>query len=79
MSKSKITIDTVETAWNNFTEFKNRAEQHDFPLLLRIDLEIRPLYDDLKDSWNPHHGEVFLKALALIGKHFGFDVPEGEE
>ena len=76
MSDAKITIDVVESAWNNFTEFKNHAEQHDFPLLLRIDLELVPLYDDLKDNWNPRHAKTFLKALAMVGKHFGFFVPE---
>ena len=76
---NKITIETVEKAWDNFAEFKRTAEQHDFPLILMIDLELRPLYDDLKDNWDKHHGELFLKALAMVGKHFGFEVSEVEK
>ena len=71
-----VTREMVEKAWNNFGEFKDRAEQHDFPLLLMVDLELRPLYDDLQDRWDPRHGKIFLKALAEVGRHFGFEVPE---
>lgn len=76
MSVAKITIETVEEAWNKYSEYKDRAEQHEFPLLIMIDLELKPLYDHLKVEWNPRLGRSFLKAMAKVGEHYGFDIPE---
>lgn len=70
-----ITLETIEQAWKNYEQYKEHAEQHEFPDLLVTDFKFTPLYNDLKENWDEHHAEVFLKAFATVGKHFGFEVP----
>lgn len=74
-----ITLETIEQAWKNYEQYKERAEQHEFIELLMLDYDFVPLYEDLKKNWNEHHAEAFLKGLSIVGQHFGFEVPGVKE
>lgn len=68
------TITDVEEAWKQFDDIKEHAEQHDFPRLLYCDLKLSPLYDDLHQNWDEHHAEVFMKAMTIMLRPFGYKV-----
>ena len=67
-----ITIEDVNKAWSNYEAYKETAEQHEFLLIFMTDLKLVPLYKDLKENWNDHNAEIFMKCLGEVGKQFGF-------
>lgn len=71
----KISKDMIETAWSRYEEYKERAEQHEFPELLFLDSKLVPMYNDLTANWNEAHAEIFYKWMLVIGKRFGIDMP----
>lgn len=74
-----ITIDIIEEVWRNFDEFKERAEQHNFPKLLQLDISLSWYYKDLHKNWDEEHGLIFMRAMQKIAKYYGFECPEFEE
>ena len=71
-----ITIDMVKEVWSNYEKFTETAEQHDFPLLLTVQIKFQPLYKDLLENWDEDHALIFMKWMQEIAKHFGFKCPE---
>ena len=37
------------------------------------DLKITPLYKDLQENWDEHHGEIFMRVMIATLKQFGID------
>ena len=62
---------SVENLWKEFSEIKENAEQHDFPMLLMLDLKYTPFYEDLMQNWDEYHAQLFTygltKELTLAG------------
>lgn len=77
--EKNVTIAHVEEAWGNFLKFTETAEQHDFPGLALVQFKFGPLYNDLHKDWDEHHALIFLKWMQVMGKHFGFKVPDISE
>ena len=67
-----ITIDDVKKAWANYEAYKDRAEQHEFTMLLMLDMKLVPLYNDLIKNWDESHAEIFMNFLKNVGEKFGF-------
>lgn len=74
-----ITIEMIDEVWANFDKFKETAEQHDFPMILMIDMKSKPLYEDLHANWDEHHAFIFMKWMQDVANLFGFKCPEFEE
>ena len=71
-----LTIEKIDEVWANYAEFKEQAEQHDFPRLLMFDLRLIPLYEDLHKNWDEHHAEIFMKGMKKVSEYFGFPYPK---
>lgn len=70
-----ITIELIDEAWAEFDKYKETAEQHEFPMLLMMDLKLKPLYDDLHANWHVGHALTFMKFMAVLSDKLGFKCP----
>ncbi len=68
-----VTMQDCEKAWERFELLKDEAEQYMFPALLAWDLKLTPLYNDLKENWDDHHGDVFMRGMIIMLLQFGID------
>ena len=55
-----------EKKYKEFQEAKDRAEQHMFPFLLKIDTMLEHQYNDLKSNYTKEHEELFIKNVNFI-------------
>lgn len=61
----------VEALWNKFGQYKETAEQHEFPFLLMLDARLTFAYNDLKNDWNEEHADIFIRSMENVIKTFG--------
>ena len=73
MENNAVTFEQCKKAWDKFSAYKDRAEQHEFVDLLMIDLKFVPLYNDLVKNWDPDHGRIFLNGMDKVFAHFGIE------
>lgn len=58
-----MTIEYIDSLWSKFTEYKKRAEQHEFVKIVMFDAKLTPLYNDLHKNWDIRHAELFAKYM----------------
>lgn len=68
-----VTMQDCEKVWERFNRLKEEAEQYMFPSILVWDLKITPLYKDLQENQDEHHGEIFMRVMIAMLKQFGID------
>ena len=68
-----VTMQDCERVWQRFDRLKEETEQYMFPSILVWDLKIIPLYKDLQENWDEHHGEFFMRVMIATLKQFGID------
>lgn len=56
----------VKALWKRYTDFKENAEQSEFPQLFAWDLFLAPAYKDLMDNWNEEHANVFINGIENV-------------
>lgn len=61
-----VTMQDCEKVWERFNRLKEEAEQYMFPSILVWDLKITPLYKDLQENWDEHHGEIFMREHGIM-------------
>lgn len=67
-----MTIEYIDSLWNKFSEYKERAEQHEFVAIAMLDMKLVPLYNDLHNNWDEHHAEIFARYMKeKVFSHFG--------
>ena len=69
-SHISATKEDVKLLWEEFGRIKDIAEQHDFPVLLAIDIKYTPFYNDLMNNWDDYHAQLFVYGLAESLKRF---------
>lgn len=68
------TIKDVEATWAKWEKYKETAEQHEFPLILMLDMKLMRYYKDLHENWNEEHAKIFLRGLEnQVFPHFGIE------
>jgi hypothetical protein len=65
-TEEKSIMDDVKQVFEKFQEYKKRAEQSQFPLILFYDMQITPAYLDLCENFNEEHARIFTHALKNI-------------
>jgi hypothetical protein len=67
-----MSMETVERLWKLWTDYKDRAEQHDFVSILMVDRKLIPLYEDLHKNWDQGHAEIFASMMReQVFPYFG--------
>lgn len=66
------TMQDVQDVANRWELTKERAEQHDFPIILFWDMKFTPLYNDLKKNWNEKHAKIFIDGMNKIIEKLGY-------
>lgn len=66
--KEQITI-----MWEKYNNFKQTAEQHQFPTIFMYDMILEPKYKDLQENWTDEHAEIFIKGLDIVFKKLGIE------
>ena len=66
-----VTIEDCEKAWDKFSQYKETAEQHEFPMLFMLDMQLIPRYNDLHHNWDPAHGQIFMNAMNQVFDKLG--------
>ena len=59
--------------WNIYSEYKETAEQHEFPTLLLLDSYLTPRYKSLINNFDEEKGVKFIKGMEIIFKKFGIE------
>lgn len=54
----------VESLYNQFREYTETAEQHEFPYLVQVHFYIEMGYNDLKEHWDEKHADIFISSVA---------------
>lgn len=64
----------VEELWNKYEQFKETAEQYQFPLLVLYDSKLMPAYRDLQENWNEEHADIFIRGMQnIVFKNLGIE------
>ena len=58
----------AERCWKTFEDYKEVAEQHEFPMLLVADIRILPAWKDLKEHPDKEHARIFIRGLTKFLK-----------
>ena len=58
-----MTIQKIEELWKLWTDYKDRAEQHEFVSILILDRKLIPLYEDLHKNWDQGHAGIFASMM----------------
>lgn len=67
-----MTIQKIDELWKLWTDYKDRAGQHEFVRILMIDMKITRLYKDLHENWDPGHAEIFASMMRKqVFPYFG--------
>jgi hypothetical protein len=53
----------VEYLYNKYKQYKETAEQHEFPKLVVLDSLLIPAYNDLQKNWNEEHADSFIRGM----------------
>jgi len=66
-------MDEVNRYWNAFERYKETAEQHEFRLLMALDIRLMPAYIDLKKNYTEEHAKLFIKAMQKVCARLGIE------
>lgn len=66
--KEKIAI-----MWEKYNNYKQTAEQHQFPTIFMYDMILEPRYKDLQENWSDEHAEIFIKGLNIAFNKLGIE------
>ena len=67
-----MTIQNIDELWKLWTDYKDKAEQHEFVNILMVDRKITALYQDLHENWDPGHAEIFASMMReQVFPYFG--------
>jgi hypothetical protein len=59
--------------WNKFSKYKETAEQHEFTIILQLDLYLTPRYNKLLNNFEEERAKKFIKSMELIFDNFGIE------
>ena len=64
----KMLMRDAVRCWKALEEYKEVAEQHEFPKLLVADMRILPAWKDLKERPDKTHARIFIRVMAKFLK-----------
>lgn len=56
----------IAIMWEKYNNFKQIAEQHQFPTIFMYDMILEPRYKDLQENWSDEHAEIFIRGLNIV-------------
>lgn len=56
----------VEELYQKWQSYKERAEQHEFPIILMRNVIIERGYKDLQVNWNEEHAQAFIRGVSKL-------------
>ena len=59
--------------WNKFTNYKETAEQYEFPTILMLDSYLTPRYNKLMKNFNDESANKFMEGMKIIFDNFGIE------
>lgn len=74
----KMLMRDAERCWKALEDYKEVAEQHEFPKLLIADMRIVPAWKDLNERPDKEHARIFIRGMIKFLKGLGRTV-EGLE
>lgn len=63
----------IAIMWEKYNNFKQIAEQHQFPTIFMYDIILEPTYKDLQENWSDEHAEIFIKGLNIVFNKLGIE------
>ena len=66
-----ITIQDCEKLYNKFKEYTETAEQHEFPILFKVDLMIQASLEKWKEEIHQEEAEAMFR---VVKKLFGITI-----
>ena len=77
-----ITIDDCKELYNEFDRYAENAEQHEFPMLLMVDLKLQHTIEQYEDAGCIENQKearaMFRVVLKIIGKDYSEYKEENE-
>lgn len=64
----------VEELYKKWQDYKETAEQHEFPVIFMQDIIIKRGYMDLQKNWDDEHAKIFIRAMEKTLKARGIEV-----
>lgn len=61
----------VQELYDKYNQFKETAEQHTFPMLLSLDANLVPAYNDLQVNWSDYHADIFIRSMKMVFDKLG--------
>ena len=74
-----ITIEDCKELQNEFDSYMDNAEQHEFPILLIVDLKLRHTIEQYEDAGCIENQEEARTMFRVVLKVIGKDCSEYEE
>lgn len=71
-------MDEIERLWQLYEQYKQTAEQHEFPTLLFYDSLLVPGYEDLKKHPSEDHERIFKTGLEQVLTRLGVKLHESD-
>ena len=63
----------IAIMWEKYNNFKQIAEQHQFPTIFMYDIILEQTYKDLQENWSDEHAEIFIKGLNIVFNKLGIE------
>ena len=63
----------IAIMWEKYNNFKQTAEQYQFPTIFMYDMILEPIYNELQENWSDEHAEIFVKILYIVFNNLGIE------
>ena len=68
--KENITIKDVNNLYEEFKQYCENAEQHEYPLLIRLDIKLLESIKNFNNISNEDKNAMFRVIYKIIGKNY---------
>ena len=63
-------MNEIERLWALYEQYKETAEQYEFPMLLLYDMTLIPQYNQLRENYDEEKAKLLIKNLKFVLNKF---------